>query len=174
MFAPELDVDLARTWYARYTNQFWDASFFMAGFREWRRDARQRMADVDSGPIILGRGSAASAFGIGAARALGRHDQAVPLLRQAVAVSWPTSFGWLVPATLSWLDAGAPPLGEAGLLLALTRQPCSPSEAPATGRGPLLPWLVAGILVIITIGVVRHELVAWRRCIRPGDRQSIG
>jgi hypothetical protein len=56
--------------------------------------------DVDSGPIILGRGSAASAFGIGAARALGRHDQAVPLLRQAVAVSWPTSFGWLVPSVL--------------------------------------------------------------------------
>ena len=41
----------------------------LAGFREWPRGV-QRPADVDSGPIVMGVGAAATAFGMGAARAM--------------------------------------------------------------------------------------------------------
>ncbi len=41
----------------------------LAGFREWPR-GMDGPADVDSGPIVMGVGAAATAFGLGAARAM--------------------------------------------------------------------------------------------------------
>jgi hypothetical protein len=49
-----------------------------AGLREWPPGV-ERSADIDSGPIVFGIGASASAFGIGAARAVGDEDSAARL-----------------------------------------------------------------------------------------------
>ena len=47
--------------------------------RKCRADRNEDLMDVDSGPVLCGVGSVASAFGIGAAKTAGRCDHAAPL-----------------------------------------------------------------------------------------------
>ncbi|MDX2010283.1 MAG: hypothetical protein SFW67_08840 [Myxococcaceae bacterium] len=67
------EVDPARThgWWKRYKAGFFvELPFGVIGFREWPRGV-DRSGDVDSGPIVLGIGTAASALAISAAKANG-------------------------------------------------------------------------------------------------------
>ena len=65
-FAP----DLATAWWRNYRKHFlWDR-LLVVGFREWP-PGREHPADMDSGPIVHGIGTAASALAIGAARSIG-------------------------------------------------------------------------------------------------------
>lgn len=66
----EVDPALARTWWEAYRAHFLVRLGGVVGFREWPRGVERR-GDVDSGPIVLGIGTAASAFGIAAAKAQG-------------------------------------------------------------------------------------------------------
>jgi hypothetical protein len=84
----------------------------------------------------------ASAFGIGAAKAAGRYDHAVPLTLEAVACSWPTPFGFLIPMRMGKLATGAACLGETALLFSMTRPGKTASLVPFANRVPLLVWVL--------------------------------
>ena len=111
---------------------------------------------MDAGPVVGGYGVAACAFGVGAARAMGRFDHAYALAAQAIVFSWPLPSGTLlVPRVLSNLS-DAPYLGEAATLFALTRMPVEP---PKPTGGSRLPWSVCvGILLSICLGA--YEVLA--------------
>ncbi|MDP1830039.1 MAG: hypothetical protein Q8L48_42645 [Archangium sp.] len=66
----EVDPQLAAKWWDAYREHFIVRLGGVVGFREWPRGV-ERKGDVDSGPIILGIGTAASAFGIAAAKSQG-------------------------------------------------------------------------------------------------------
>jgi hypothetical protein len=66
----EFDPTLAGQWWDRYKRAYLVDKVVLVGFREWP-PGRERAADVDSGPIVQGVGSAATALAISAARATG-------------------------------------------------------------------------------------------------------
>lgn len=72
----------ARVLYGKYREAFFTGVGPVVGFREWPRGV-DRPADVDSGPIILGIGVAASGLGLGAARAVGETGDLERLSRSA-------------------------------------------------------------------------------------------
>jgi len=76
-FAP---LRMAET-FKRYANHFWRERLVLAGFAEWPTGTEPH-ADIDSGPIFLGIGSAASALGIAAVRAAGDEMRLSRLLSQ--------------------------------------------------------------------------------------------
>ena len=159
IWAPELWPEPARDWYAKYEQQFWQQGRWLAGFREYPRDVNVgwlAFNDVDAGPVVCGYGAGACAFGVGAARAMGRFDHAYALAAQAIVGSWPLPDGTLSgPRVLSNLS-DAPYLGEAAVLFALTRRPIG--TGIVTDRGKL-PWSVyAGILLGICLGA--YEVLA--------------
>ena len=65
-FAPE---EARRLWEA-YKSHFKVNLMGMAGFREWLLKT-ESFEDIDSGPIILGVGASATAFAVGASKAVG-------------------------------------------------------------------------------------------------------
>jgi len=81
----EADPQLAAQWWEKYREHFLVHLGAVAGFREWPRGV-ERKGDVDSGPIILGIGTAASAFGIAAAKTQGDTALAAQLEASASAV----------------------------------------------------------------------------------------
>jgi hypothetical protein len=62
--------DAARTLWARMQDGYVVRSPVGAGIREWPPGV-ERASDIDSGPIVLGVGASATAFGLAAARAIG-------------------------------------------------------------------------------------------------------
>ena len=84
-YVSELDPALAATWWASYREHFLVQLGPVVGFREWPRGV-ERKADVDSGPIIMGIGAAASAFGVSAAKATGDFPLATQLEANKAAV----------------------------------------------------------------------------------------
>lgn len=69
-YLAEADPTLAAQWWVPYRAQYLVDRGVLVGFREWPPGVERR-ADIDSGPIVEGVGAAATAFGIGAARAMG-------------------------------------------------------------------------------------------------------
>jgi hypothetical protein len=69
----QIDRKKAEALYQNYTKYFWLERGVAAGFAEWPRGI-SRFEDNDSGPIILGIGTAASGLGIGTVLAM--NDQA--------------------------------------------------------------------------------------------------
>ena len=162
IWAPELWPDVAQDWYAKYERQFWQQGRWLAGFREYPKNIEVgwlRFNDVDAGPVVGGYGAAACAFGIGAARAMGRFDHAYPMAAEAIAGSWPLPDGTLLgPRVLSNMS-DAPYIGEAAMLFAITRRPVSASVTIPRGG---LPWVVyAGILLGLSLGA--YEAMAMLR-----------
>ena len=166
IFAPELDPVIAAQWYQAYEARFWKTSTWLSGFSEMPLGTRAGFMDVDSGPVWFGLGSVASAFGIGAARAAGRLDHAVPLTLEAVACSWPTPFGSLLPGLMGRLAAGGACLGDVALLFSMTR-PLGPDVVPFTGPLPRVIWLLPGgwiaLGILILVGEIRGLRREWRR-----------
>jgi hypothetical protein len=73
-YTSEFDRPLARAWWARYKERYL-IDRLLVGFREWP-PGRDLPADADSGPIVMGVGAAATAFGMAAARAVGDGETA--------------------------------------------------------------------------------------------------
>jgi hypothetical protein len=164
-WAPLLWPQTARDWYAEYERQFWQEGTWLAGFREYPRDVELgwfSMNDVDAGPVVGGYGVAASAFGIGAARVMGRTDHAYSLAAEGLVASWPLPGGTLlVPRILSNLS-DAPYLGEAATLFALTRRSVEPLQGEGRAR---LPGAVYGGLVVLSV-LGLYEVIASLRKLR--------
>ena len=139
-FAAELDPLIAARWYQAYEKHFWKQSWWAVGFMEHPRGSDWRGGDVDSGPVVAEFGSVASAFGIGAAKTVGRHDHAAPLTLQAIAGSWPTPFGPLVPGVMGSLAVESWSLGEVALLFSMSRPTRTGQTVAYEGVAPPLVW----------------------------------
>jgi hypothetical protein len=172
MLLADADPEMAERYYCAYAEQFWKENAWLAGFTEMPRDLRSAYSDVDSGPVVFGLGSVASAFGIGAAKAAGRLDHAVPLTLEAVAVSWPTPFGFLLPMALGRLALDGACLAETGLLFAMTRPGCAGETVPFGGRVPLLVWALLLFYAGAGAALVWGEIRGWRK--RAGTRGGLG
>ncbi len=140
LFAFELDAVVASRWYDAYEKYFWKDTGWCVGYAEMPNGTRQNYMDVDSGPVLCGIGSVASAFGIGAAKVAGRNDRAAPLTMEAVACSWPTPFGPLIPGLMGRLAAQSWSLGEVALLFSMTRPNRALETVPYDGPVPLVVW----------------------------------
>jgi hypothetical protein len=165
IWASELWPETAEHWYASFEDHFWQETPFFAGFREFSNQSstRQWFIDVDAGPVVVGYGTAATAFGIGAARVNGRFNQAYPLTAQALAASWPLPNGTrLGPRLLSNLS-DAPYVGEAALLFTLTRQPDSDALLTAKGGMPMVVYFIVAAYMGLGVVVVGKGVVDVRR-----------
>jgi hypothetical protein len=154
IWAAELWPETAQDWYAKYEENFWQQGKWFAGFREYPKGIDIGwfvFSDVDAGPVIDGYGVAASAFGIGAARAMGRPDHTYPLTAQAIVAAWPLPDGTMLGPRLLSGFSDAPYLGEAALLFALTRRPLEVSKI--IDRGKLPRSVYAGLLLGTSIGI---------------------
>ena len=151
MLAPTLWPEIAGTWYNRHVEYFWQENWLATGFREFPRGTgKDWYFDVDAGPVVLGNGFAASAFGVAAARRNGRFDQAYPLSLEMIALSWPLPDGRLVLPRLVSDSQDAPLLGEAAILCQLTSQPVAQTRRYHSGLVPGLVFL--GLAVQLAIG----------------------
>lgn len=147
--ADTLWPDLAHAWYEATTSHYWQSRWGIVGFREFAQDeqgASDWMTEVDAGPVVAGFGTAASAFGVGAARRQGDMDRAYPLAAQAVLAAWPLPNGTLLGPRLVSNLSDAPLVGEAALLYALSQTPAKPA-APSTAATPAAVWLVMTLAV---------------------------
>jgi hypothetical protein len=166
IWAAELWPETARDWYAKYEEHFWQQGQWFAGFREFPKGidvGRFAFGEADAGPVIGGYGAAACAFGIGAARVMGRPDHTYPLAAQAIVASWPLPNGTLLGPRILSHFSDAPYLGEAALLFALTRRPVEISKI--IDRGKLPRSVYVGVLLGICIGafVVLVTILKTRR-----------
>jgi len=156
LFAPELWPEEARKWYELHEKHFWQERWGAVGFREFPADMEDRdwYIDVDAGPVMMGFGVAASAFGTGAARVNGRFDHAYPLTAEMLVASWPLPDGTLAMPRLLSNATDAPYLGEAAILYCLTRMPADRVEVQKGGELPAVVYLAlfmasgAGIFLI--------------------------
>ena len=168
VWAPELWPETAEQWYARYETHFWQEGRLLAGFREFPRDhvtPNWQLFDVDAGPVLAGYGTAASAFGIGAARANGHFEHAYPLSAQALVASWPLPDGrLLLPGFISNLS-DAPFTGESALLFSLTRKPATDGPGSASHL-PMSVYLGVGVYAIVALawlGAAVLRVKRWER-----------
>ena len=147
LFASELDPTVAGPWYESYENNFWKDTGWIIGFTEMPLHSQDDFMDVDSGPVLCRIGSVSSAFGIGAAKTVGRIDHAAPLTAEVVASSWPTPFGFLIPGLMGRLAVKSWSLGEVALLFSMTRPTLAAETVPFEGHTPLIVW---GLFAVYT------------------------
>lgn len=169
LFTPELWPERSADWYARTERTFWQDHGWAAGFREYAPGtAMENGFEIDAGPVLDGFGTAASAFGIAAARRNGRFDQAYALETEMSAASWTLPDGTLFLPRLVSHAADAPYLGEAALQYFLTVQPIEGAVVVPATEGP--PGLVYfglfvyfGVPLAALLAVVREMLGLRRR-----------
>lgn len=157
--APAIWPDQDPGWYSIYTHHFWQENGFAAGFREFsyeEQGVQERgdvfYEDVDAGPVFGGLGTAATAFGIGAARVNGHFGHASTLSYQMLAASWPLPNGTLMFPRLFSNGDHAPYLGEVSILFQLSCEPVHDGRAVRErGRIPGCVWLM----------LVGYALLAW-------------
>ena len=168
VWTPQLWPEYAKQWYKSFEKYFWQKHWIAVGFREFPKDTSniewsQWYIDVDSGPVIAGYGLAASAFGIGAARANGRFDHAYPLTTEAIALSWPLPYGTLAWPRILSNTTHAPYIGEAAVLFALTRTPMEGSEITIGSHVPVIVYLALASYLGIGIVSVLAAFATLRR-----------
>ncbi len=166
VFAAELDPVVAGRWYGAYEKNFWKDTGWIAGFTEMPRQSHDRFMDVDSGPVLFEVGFVASAFGIGAAKTAGRTDHAAPLTMEAVACSWPTPFGFLLPGVMGRLAVKSWSLGEVALRFSMTRPTLAAETVPFEGHTPLIVWVLLAVYAGAGLFLIWFEIRSCRRLIR--------
>lgn len=140
LYLAQLDSDAAREQYRHARDVLGISILGVGGFREWPPGRGGGRADLDSGPVVLGVGVAATGIGLGPARIF-RDDRAYTLIRRAALV-----FG--LPAW--WRSGGyvtAPLLGEAILFDGRTATPWFDRIAPVDPEP--VPWPVAPVLLLV-------------------------
>ncbi len=178
IWSPEIWPELSREWYSKYQTHFWQQNSFIAGVREFTKELPYPdwLMDVDAGPVIAGYGTAASAFGIGAARANGKFDHAFPLSAEALASSWPLPHGTLlIPKLLSNIS-DAPFIGETALLFNFTRQMIdSETTSAANSKLPLFVYFCISMYLLFGLLLLKpllRQIMHWRKIARNKQRHS--
>lgn len=171
LFVPDLyGQATARDLYGRYERGFYQQNGWAEGFREYARGSVEPefTFEIDAGPVVAGLGTAASAFGIAAARRNGRFDHAYALSAELAAAAWTLPGGTLVFPRLASHAADAPYLGEAAILYFLTVQPAPGSPRSSSGEVPGL----ARIGLLLFFGVPLFAWGAWLLALRRGRRAA--
>jgi len=165
VWTPRLWPDYSKQLYKNFDKHFWQKHWAAVGFREFPKDnsTREWYIDVDSGPVVAGFGAAATAFGLGAARANGRFDHAYPLTTEVIAFSWPLLNGTLAGPRILSNTTQAPYLGEAALLFSLTRTPSKEIGITMGGKMPILVYLVLAAYLVISILIMIAAILSFRR-----------
>lgn len=161
-FGPTVWPDDDPGWYSIYTAHFWQENGFAAGFREFSYDEPEVQEqgdvfyeDVDAGPVFGGLGTAATAFGVGAARVNGQFGHASTLSYQMLAASWPLPNGTMMFPRLFSDGDHAPYLGEVAILFQLS---CEPVHADQAAREP------GRILGCVWLMLLGYLLLSWLTC----------
>ena len=154
-FGPWIWPEQDPGWYDAYAENYWQEDWFVAGFREFPHGtSNEYYMDVDAGPVFGGLGTAATAFGIGAARVNGRYDHASALSYEMIAASWPLANGTMLFPRLFSNGDHAPYLGEVSILFQLSREPVNADSAiEKRGSIPACVWLMLlgyALLALIT------------------------
>jgi len=160
LFAPDVyGAATADDWYGRYERRFYQRRGWAEGFREYARGSAdpEFTFEIDAGPVIDGFGTAASAFGIAAARRNGRFDHAYALSAQLAAAGWTLPGGTLLFPRLASHATDAPYLGEAAILCFLTVQPAPNATLVREGAIPGM----ARIGLVVFFGVPGLAWGAW-------------
>jgi hypothetical protein len=173
LFAAELDPVVATNWYNAYEKHFWKNTGWIAGFSEMPLELHEDLMDVDSGPVLFGYGSVASAFGIGAAKAVGRIDHAAPMTMEAVACGWPTPFGPLIPGLMGRLAVKSWSLGEVALLFSMTRPTYVSEVTPFEGHTPYIVWIFLAGYTSVGLFSIWFEIRSCRCLIRRHKQMNI-
>jgi len=161
-YATDLSAEIwpsdARLWYQAYTDDFWNANWLVAGFREFPNGmGPSSYFDVDAGPVVGGLGAAATTFGLAAARANDATGHAQVLGAQSIVASWPLPDGTLLLPYLVSDRKHAPHLGRVAMLYQMTRLAVADAGVgKARVRRPACVYL--GILFQVVVGVM---LVRW-------------
>jgi hypothetical protein len=152
LYLAQLDASVAFDQYSRARATLRENILGVGGFREWppgRSGAGGE--DADSGPIVLGVGSAATGLGLGPARVF-RDEETYAVIRRTALL-----FG--VPA---WWPSGgyitAPLLGEAILFDGRTARPWFgpvPASPPLPVPAPIAPALFTIVDVALVAWLVR-------------------
>jgi hypothetical protein len=150
-------------WYRHYTRHFFRSGIMLSGFRELPElSGPENFLDVDAGPVVLGLGTAASAFGVASARAHGRFDHARPIALEMIAASWPLPNGTLLLARAVSDLSDAPFTGEAAILVSLT-QPVAPYfQTQTQSAGRAIPGMVILMLLFYLSIALWLSRKAWR------------
>jgi hypothetical protein len=173
VFTPDLWPAQSRDWYARYEHAFWQDHGWASGFREYAPGTEfENGFEIDAGPIVDGFGTAASAFGIAAARRHGRFDQAYALETEMSAASWTLPGGNPFFPRIVSHAADAPFLGEAALQYFLTVPAAEGAPIVVATHGPS-GLVYVGLLVYFGVPLaVVAQLIAQLRRARREARQS--
>ncbi|WP_444996114.1 hypothetical protein [Aliikangiella sp. IMCC44359] len=166
IWAPELWPNTANDWYKNYEKHFWYRNKLLSGFREFPKSISYYdwSFEIDAGPIVDGLGVAASAFGIGAARANGHFEHAYPLMSEAIVLSWPLLDGTLlIPRGLSNLS-DAPYLGESALLFNMTRLPVFNKVIDRETELPLFVYCVLLFYLLCGLVILRSSILSAWQC----------
>ncbi len=162
-FAPKQAVEL----YGNYRSQYGADVLGFGGFREWP-PGEDRGMDVDSGPIVLGVGVAATGLGVGPARMMKDSRHYALAMRSATTFGLPT----LLLPERHYLSS--PLLGEAILFGGVTATPWFEDLGHEEMVEPMAsdePWPVGNLLLMLilagliyySLSSVREQWRAWRR-----------
>jgi hypothetical protein len=138
-YLAQLDIGVAFDQYTRERAWLREDVLGVGGFREWPRGRGGGGMDVDSGPIVLGVGVAATGLGLGPTR-LFRDEESYAVIRRTALLfggpAWWRSGGYMA----------APLLGEAILFDGRTARSWfgpAPTTDPHTPPAPIAPALFA-------------------------------
>lgn len=169
IMGPHLWPEESAAWFSVFEQHLWQERLGLVGFREYLHDesfSDWEYLDVDAGPVLAGFGMAATAYGVGAARAQGRFDRAFPLAAQMIAGAWPLPDGTLLLPRMLSQGVHAPHLGETGILFNLVQRPAYASTVAAQSGLPLLVYevlaLYIGVATLLCFAVAR-DIRRWRR-----------
>ena len=129
--------------------------------------------DVDAGPVLGGFGSAASAFGLAAARSNADFQRAYSMSAEMLAFSWPLANGTLLLPRFVSDRKHARHLGEMAILFQLSREPVEAAVAAggkmaSTGKGaiPGCVWILLGLQLLLGAFIVSRGTRRLRRMFR--------
>jgi hypothetical protein len=166
-FLPPLAPDLARRQYEIYRTSFFRHPLGTTGIREFPTDRSGTFVDSDTGPIIFGLGTAATGFGIAAAKANNDVDNLTGLWRALEICSFPTYSTDLSHARFFGQVLLADEIALWGRTLTRWDAPNQWRAAPVHPQSLRHFWVVLLLLslttLVVTWLVFRSARRAWRR-----------
>ena len=172
-WAAQVWPDTAKNWYVNFDKYYWQRRFGVAGFREYNKgsDLPNWHFDIDAGPVAGGFGAAASAFGLGAARATGRIDHAYPLAVEAIVLSWPLPDGTLLLPRLLSDMFDAPYIGECSILFNMAQPTEKGFEITKASDLPGMIYWVLPLHLLVPLVLIASSISKLKRWWK--DRKNV-